>query len=175
QNLLAARVSKNLFEQSWIGAIATRGNPTGAGDNLLLGVDTRFATSHFRGGKNLGFNLFGLRTDDGASHAVDYAAGFELDYPNDRWNVTLSSMRIGERFNAAMGFVPRTGVYKTDLYTAFQPRPERFGIRQFFFEVEPTSVTNLRGRVENWRVFTAPFNVRTESGEHLAWNYIPTF
>jgi hypothetical protein len=84
-------------------------------------------------------------------------------------------MRIGERFNAAMGFVPRTGVYKTDLYTAFQPRPGRFGIRQFFFEVEPTYVTNLQGRVENWRVFTAPFNVRTESGEHLEWNYIPTF
>ena len=29
QNLLAARVSRNFFEQSWVGAIATRGNPTG--------------------------------------------------------------------------------------------------------------------------------------------------
>jgi hypothetical protein len=29
QNLLALRLSKNLFEQSWIGAIATRGNPAG--------------------------------------------------------------------------------------------------------------------------------------------------
>jgi len=27
----------------------------------------------------------------------------------------------------------------------------------------------------NWRVFTAPFNLRTESGEHLEWNYIPEF
>jgi hypothetical protein len=74
-----------------------------------------------------------------------------------------------------MGFVPRTGIRKSDAYIAFQPRPERFGVRQFFFELEPTVITNLHGRVENWRVFTAPFNLRTESGEHLEWNYIPTF
>ena len=58
---------------------------------------------------------------------------------------------------------------------AFQPRPERWGIRQFFFEFRPTYITNLENRVENWRVFTAPFNTRTESGEHLEWNYIPEF
>ena len=175
QNLLAVRVSKNLFEQSWIGVIGTRGNPTGAGDNNLIGVDARFATSHFKGGKNLSLNLYGLRTDDAASGKVDYAAGFELDYPNDLWNATLSGKRIGENFIPAMGFVPRTGINSGDLYVAFQPRPDRFGIRQFFFEIEPTLITNLQGRLENWRIFTAPFNVRTESGEHLEWNYIPTF
>jgi hypothetical protein len=175
QNLLAVRVSKNLFAQSFVGAIATRGNPTGAGDNSLVGVDARFATSRFRGGKNLSLSLYGLRTDDGASGKVDYAAGFELDYPNDLWNVTLSGKRIGKNFRPAMGFVPRTGIHSSDLYVAFQPRPERWGIRQFFFEVEPSLITDLHGRVENWRVFTAPFNVRTESGEHLEWNYIPTF
>ncbi len=175
QNVLAVRVSKNLFEQSWIGAIATRGNPTGAGDNSLIGVDARLATSHFKGGKNLSLSLYGLRTDDRASAKVDYAYGFKLDYPNDLWNVALNWKRIGEGFDPAMGFVPRTGIRSTDLYAAFQPRPGRGAIRQFFFELEPTYLTNLRGRVENWRVFTAPFNVRTESGEHLEWNYIPTF
>ena len=175
QNLLAVRVSKNFLEQSFVGAIATRGNPAGAGDNNLVGVDARFATSHFRGAKSLSLSLYGLRTDDAASGKVDYAAGFELDYPNDLWNVMLSGKRIGENFRPAMGFVPRTGIHSSDLYVAFQPRPERFGIRQFFFEVEPTLITNLQGRVENWRVFTAPFNVRTESGEHIEWNYIPTF
>ena len=175
QNLLALRVSRNLFEQSWVGAVATRGNPAGTGDNSLVGVDARFATSHWAGDKNLALNLYGLRTDDGAAGKVDYAAGFELDYPNDLWNVQWSGKRIGRDFNAAMGFVPRTGIYTTDLYTAFQPRPGRLGIRQFFFEIEPSLVTDLQGRVENWRVFTAPFNVRTESGEHLEWNYAPAF
>ena len=46
---------------------------------------------------------------------------------------------------------------------------------QFFFEFEPEYITNLGNRLENWRVFMAPFNVRTESGEHLEWNIIPEF
>ena len=175
QNLLALRVSRNLFEQSWIGAFATRGNPAGTGDNSLVGVDARLATSHFRGDKNLSLSLYGMRTDDAASRRADTAYGLALDYPNDLWNVSLDWKQIGDGFGAAMGFVPRTGMRKSDLYAAFQPRPGRFGIRQFFFEVAPSLITNVRGRVENWRVFTAPFNVRTESGEHLEWNYIPTF
>ncbi len=175
QNLLALRVSRNVREQSWIGMIATRGNPTGTGDNALIGLDARLATSHFRGDKNLALNAYALRTDDASSRRIDYAAGLELDYPNDRWNLAWSGKRIGRGFDAAMGFVPRTGIYGADLYTAFQPRPGRFGIRQLFFEVEPSLVAGLDGRVENWRVFTAPLNLRTESGEHLEWNYAPAF
>jgi len=175
QNLLALRVSKNLFAQSWVGLIATRGDPSGRGGNDLIGFDSRLATSRFRGGQNLSLDLFALRTDDSAPGRADHAYGFKLDYPNDRWDVALNWKRIGEGFNAAMGFVPRKGIRKSDLYVAFQPRPERWGVRQFFFELEPTLITNLQGRVENWRVFTAPFNLRTESGEHLEWNYIPTF
>src|SRR6185369_8357775 len=49
QNLFAARVSRNVFEQSWVGAIATNGNPDGTGSNSLLGADARLATSKFRG------------------------------------------------------------------------------------------------------------------------------
>jgi len=174
QNLLALRVSRNLFEQSWIGVIATRGNPAGTGDNNLIGADARFATSHFKGGKNLSLSLYGFRTDDAAAR-VDYAYGFKLDYPNDLWNVALNWKTIGDGFAPAMGFAPRTGIRSTDAYVAFQPRPGRWGIRQFFFELEPTYITNLEGRVESWRIFTAPFNTRTESGEHLEWNFIPAF
>jgi hypothetical protein len=175
QNLLAARVSRNLFEQSWVGGIFTRGNPTGEGDNTLVGADVRLATSRFRSGKNLSLDLYAFRTDDAATGKVDYAGGFKLDYPNDRWDVSLSGKQIGTDFRAALGFVPRAGVRIYRVFAAFQPRPERLGIRRFFFELEPTMVTNLANRVESWRVFTAPFNCRTQSGEHLEWNVIPQY
>ena len=77
--------------------------------------------------------------------------------------------------STALGFVPRAGIRKTDVSIAFQPRPDRWSIRQFFFELNPTIVTNLGNEVETWSVFTAPVNLRTESGEHLEWNYIPQF
>ena len=175
QNLLAARVSRNIFQQSWIGGIVTHGNPTGAGDNTLIGADARFATSTFRGNKNLSLDLYLLATDDGATRSRAGAGGFKLDYPNDRWDVALNFKQIGEQFRPALGFVPRAGIRKTDLSIAFQPRPDRWGIRQFFFELQPEVVTNLRNQVETWSVSTAPFNLRTESGDQLQWNYMPQF
>lgn len=174
QNLFAARISRNVFEQSWVGAIVTNGNPDGTGHNSLLGADARFATSRLHGDKNLSLDLFVERTDDQLA-GRDYATGVGLSYPNDRWDLFLNWKQIGDAFQPALGFVPRVGIRTTNARIAFQPRPKRRGIRQFFFEFEPQYITNLANRVENWRLFIAPFNVRTESGEHLEWNVIPEF
>jgi hypothetical protein len=175
QNLLVARVSRNIFQQSWVGGILTHGDPSGSGDNTLIGGDARFATSTFRGDKNLSLDLFLLGTSDAATGSRDGAGGFRIDYPNDRWDAALNWRQIGDQFRPALGFVPRTGIRTTDVSIAFQPRPERWGIRQFFFEANPVAITNLQNRLESWSMFTAPFNVRTESGEHLEWDVIPTF
>src|SRR5947199_8890615 len=80
QNLMAARVSRNILEQSWIGGIVTHGNPTGTGANTLVGADVRLATSTFRGDKNLSLALYMLGTDDEATRARDAACGFVIDY-----------------------------------------------------------------------------------------------
>jgi hypothetical protein len=174
QNLFAARVSRNIFEQSWVGAIVTHGNPDGTSTNTLIGIDAQLATSRFKGDKNVVLDLFAQRTDD-TLLGHDYAGGLGLAYPNDRWDLALNWKQIGDAFQPELGFVPRLGIRKTHARIAFQPRPKRWGIRQFFFEFEPTYITNLANRLENWRFFIAPFNVRTESGEHLEWNVIPEF
>jgi uncharacterized protein DUF5916 len=174
QNLFALRVSRNLFQQSWVGAIVTNGNPDGTGANNLLGADARFATSTFHGDKNASLDVFAERTED-RNVGHDYAGGFGLSYPNDRWDLFLNWKQIGDNFQPALGFVPRVGIRTTNARIAFQPRPKRWGIRQFFFEFEPEYITNLGNRLENWRLFIAPFNIRTESGEHVEWNVIPEF
>ena len=165
QNLFALRASRNLLRQSWVGAILTHGNPSGTGDNTLMGADARLATSTFRGGKNLSLDLYLLRTTAGGR--TDHAGGFAIDYPNDLWDTALTFKQIGDQFEPALGFVPRVGIRKTTLGVEYKPRPHGMGIRQFFFEFRPEYITNLENRVENWRIFTAPFNVRTESAEHL--------
>ncbi|HTM27538.1 MAG TPA: DUF5916 domain-containing protein [Vicinamibacterales bacterium] len=174
QNLLAARVSRNLFTQSWIGGIMTHGNPDGTSDNTLIGADARLASSTFDRDKNLSLDLFLQSTGDSVA-GRGYAGGFALAYPNDRWDLSLDWKQIGDRFQPALGFVPRTGIRTAAARIAFQPRPRRWGIRQFFFELEPEYLTSVTNRVENWRIFMAPFNTRTESGEHLEWNVIPEF
>ena len=174
QNLAAGRVSRNLFKQSWVGAIFTNGNPAGTGRNTLVGADARFATSSFRGGKNLAASLFLLRTDD-ATEGVDYAAGGGIDYPNDLWDVGVDFKHIGARFAPALGFVPRQGIRKFGSYVSFSPRPRRWGIRQFHFEFSPGVVASLDNRVENWAIEMSPIGFETESGESIQTSIEPQY
>jgi hypothetical protein len=175
QNLLAARVSRNIFRQSWIGGIVTHGNPAGTGQNTLLGADIRLATSEFKGNKNLSTSAFFLRTDDGASGKVDYALGGNIDYPNDLWDVSFGWRQIGDDFNPALGFVPRQGIRRISPGAAFKPRPGRWGIRQFEFQVEPVWVSDLHNVVQTWEVFSAPFNAEFESGDRVEFNAMPQY
>lgn len=175
QNLLAARVSRNLFRQSWVGLLATHGNPAGTGDNTLVGADARFATSTFRGDKNLSLDLYFFRTDDAASGRADHAWGFKLDYPNDLWDVALRHQQVGDEFRPALGFVSRTGIRKTDFGAVFMPRPGRLGIRQLFFELRPSYVTDLDGQVLDWLIEVRPLEMQTESGDRFEWGWTPQF
>lgn len=165
QNLLVARLSKNLFRQSAFGGIFTRGNPTGQGDNTLVGADAQFATSNFRGGKNLSLDLYLFRTDDEATKKVDYAGGFKIDYPNDLWDISYAWKQIGKNFQPALGFVPRRDIRKSMLGIEFMPRPERYGIRQLFFEFDANHITDLNNVVKSWSLSGSPVKGEMESGE----------
>jgi hypothetical protein len=175
QNLMAARVSRDFWRQSYVGGIFTRGNPSGLGHNTLVGADARFATSSFRGNKNLSLSLFALRSDDEFSETHDYAGGFSIDYPNDRWYLGAGWKQIGENFNPALGFVPRNGIRKTDAAIMFRPRPEKAGIRQLTFHAFPEVITNLDNRVDNWRVDISPFEVEFNSGDQFEIRVSPQF
>jgi hypothetical protein len=174
QNLLAARVSRSFFEQSWVGAIVTHGNPAGDGSNTLLGADARFATSNFRGGQNLSLDLYVMRTADERS-GTDHAFGFKFDYPNDLWDVALNWKQIGDDFEPALGFVPRAGIRKANASMTFSPRPGRWGIRQFFFRARPEHITDLDNTVQNWRVSATPLSIVFESGDYLQFNVVPEY
>jgi len=175
QNLLAARVSRNLFRQSFVGALVTHGNPSGAGGNTLAGVDARFATSAFRGGENLSLDLYAFVTDDEASGRKGHAWGGKLDYPNDLWDVALSFKEIGDEFRPALGFVSRTGIRKTNTKADFMPRPGRLGIRQLFLEVSLQYVTDTAGRTLDWMAIASPLGFQTESGEAVRLEWVPQF
>ena len=175
QNLLVARVSHDIWRQSYIGAIFTRGNPGGGGDNNLIGVDARLATSEFHGSKNLSLNMFLYRTDDQRLNAGDYAAGFSLDYPNDIWWVSFGMKQIGDNFEPALGFVPRAGIRKADLFLSYGPRPEKWGIRKIQFQVMPNIITTLDNRVDNWSGKVTPVQIEFDSGEEIEFNFTPGF
>jgi hypothetical protein len=172
------RVRQNILRESSIGAIATVGDPLDRAQSWTGGVDLTYQTSHFRGDKNFLVGAWGLAMDrrglDGRRHAI----GGKVDYPNDIWDVALTYKWIGDDFDPSLGFVPRRGVQITNFNVNFKPRPSRpilgLRVRQMMNEFLNTLVTDLNGRWESYRVFTAPINWRLESGDRVEFNYVPT-
>ncbi len=178
-NLFAGRISYDLTKKFRIGTIVTNGDPSGLARNGLAGFDAVWRTSTFLGDKNF---LVGGWT---AASAGDLPSGqrsgwgFTADFPNDLLDCNASVNEFGDALTPALGFLPRPGTRRFQLGCAYQPRPSKGGpfgwIRQEFFENFYTRVDNLKGVTESWRYFMAPFNVQTESGEHLEFNWAPQY
>ena len=177
-NLAAGRVTYDATEHLRVGTIATDGDPAGAVDNTLVGTDAVWQTSTLFGKRNFSVGGWYARSSGDLATGDPAGYGFKIDYPNDLWDIAGVFRQYGEALDPKLGFLPRPGTRQYTAYVAFQPRPEGgpFGwVRQFFFELEPSLVETLDGVVESWRVFTAPFNARTQSGEHLEANWAPQF
>jgi hypothetical protein len=177
-NLSAGRVTFDADEHLRVGVIATNGDPSGTASNTLAGLDAVWRTSTFQGDKNLFVGVWSALSSGDVGNGQRTGFGFDVEYPNDLWNVILHFDDFGDSLVPALGFLPRPAIRQYDLYAAYQPRPQGgvFGwVRQFFFEAEPHLVTDLSGVTETFRVFMAPFNVRTQSGEHLEANWAPEY
>lgn len=178
-NLFAGRTNYDVNEHLRVGALATRGDPDGVEENALAGLDAVWQTSSFRGDKNLSFGAWAARSDGDLAPGQRSGWGFKADYPNDLWDVSLEYREFGDALEPALGFLPRPGTRQAKAGGAFQPRPGEEGpfswVRQFFFELFLSRVDRLDGTTESWRVFTAPWNAVTRSGEHLEANWAPQF
>jgi hypothetical protein len=170
--MTVGRVKQNLWRESWVGAIATVGDPLGQSGRWLSGGDFTFATSRFRGDKNVLAGVWALATDKtGGDDAT--AAGFKVDYPNDKWDVQLTYKRVGRDFNPAIGFVPRRAVQIFNGGIDNRTRIASGPFQQLFHEFQPFVALDLAGQWESYRVFIAPINWRFRSGDRFEVNVNP--
>jgi hypothetical protein len=167
------RVKRNLWRESWVGAIATVGDPLGRSGSWLGGADFTYATSRFRGDKNFLVGVWGLATGREDLGSDTAAAGFKIDYPNDLVDTQITYKRIGRDFDPSVGFVPRRAAQLWNAAADFSPRLGHGPIQQMFFEFEPTLATDLSGHWESYRVFWAPVNWRFRSGDRVEFNAVP--
>jgi hypothetical protein len=172
--MAVARVKQNIWEESWVGAIATVGDPLGRSGSWLGGLDFTYATSRFRGDKNVLVGVWGLATgrDDLGSDRT--SAGLKVDYPNDKWDMVLRYKRIGQDFDPSLGFVPRRGIQILSGGVDNRTRIASGPFQQLLHEFQPSLTTNLAGRWESYRVFMAPINWRFRSGDRVEVNANPT-
>ena len=176
--MAVVRFQQNVLAQSSVGFIATAGDPLGARDAWLAGPDFTYQTAEFLGDKNFLAGVWGLGMDREGLAGRKRAFGAKLDYPNDLLDIALTYKWLGDGFQPSMGFVPRPGVQILYFNVVHQPRPKRrilgMRVRQMVNESLNTLVTDLGGRWESYRLFSAPVNWRLESGDRFEININPT-
>jgi hypothetical protein len=170
--MTVGRVKQNLWRESWVGAIATVGDPLAQSGHWLGGGDFTFATSRLRGNQNFLAGVWGLATD-GSKGPDRTAYGLQLDYPNDKWDIVFNYKRIGRDFQPALGFVPRPAVQIVNLGIDNRTRIRSGPFQQLVHEFRPFVATNLQGKWESYRVFFAPINWRFRSGDRFEVNANP--
>jgi hypothetical protein len=163
-----------------LGVIATDGDPEGERDNSLGGLDVLWRTSTFGHNRDKNFSIGGWAawSRGDVPEGKPSGWGFKIDYPNDLWDLYAIVKDFGAGLDPALGFLPRPGTRWYQTGVEYRPRPQGgffAWVRQFFFEFRPALVENADGQTESWRVFTAPFNAQTQSGEHLEANFMPQF
>jgi len=175
RNLLAARITQNIFAQSKVGLIFTNGSQTGE-KNSLLGMDFNYSSSKFLGDKNLMLAAWGVynwnETEDGRHHGF----GFRANYPNDLWNVQSTYAYYGEALNPGLGYMMRQGIQTGFVRIGFQPRPKGgfLGehVRQFFFDVSADYYWDLSGNLATSTLSASPLSFRTQSGESFGFSVV---
>lgn len=174
KNLGVARVKANFWNQSYIGALFTNGDPTGKTSNQVGGVDLKLATSNFLNReKNLSVMLFGSKSRTTGVEGRDAAYGGIIAYPNDLLSLQYKWMKIGENYDPALGFVPRKGVRISSASADLRPRPKNFwNVRQMSFEFEYNDYYNLANRdSETKEIRATPFQWFFNGGEMITYDW----
>ena len=178
EDFSVARLRRNLFAQSSIGAIYTRRatDPTGEIDlpnRHTYGIDLDLSTSTFLGNKNLQFEAFVAAhtesaRDDATTLGDRSVRGFRLNYPNNEWRAHVSLREFGDAWNPAVGFAPRRGFRRLQPTVSWNPRPARLAhVRELQFQLYFEHLADLDGVLETRRVSARPLGIRLNQGDGL--------
>jgi hypothetical protein len=169
RNAFVGRLSRKVFEQSSLGALATLGNPNSVNNNAVFGPDFNFRTSRFLGSRMLEANLFALGTyTEHQSNQLGYTYGATVAYPNDLLAARFDCIQIAEAFHPAMGYVQQTGVRGYAAELGYYPRPNlRQAVRHLSFETRSVLFTDLDNSLDHAAFRLTPLGVHFESDDEL--------
>jgi hypothetical protein len=107
KNYFVGRIKRNLFQQSYVGAIFTNGQPALGQSGQVYGTDVRLATSRFLGAsRNFIVNAYGARSVNQGVSDNDWSYGVSAHYPNDQFVGQV--YREIQELKPAVGFVRAT-------------------------------------------------------------------
>jgi len=179
EGFFIGRIKRNFFEQSYVGALYTVGNPSPGLSGQTYGADVRVATSRLLGHQNnFVVDGYAVRGVNGPRSDKDWSYGFSAAYPNDKFDAQIALRDVQRNFKPALGFVQRENVRVLRIGASYNPRPRFLNIQQMFHDVYFTRFTNLdNNQVESWDLYLAPLDWHLRSGDsvHAVFDVNPVF
>src|SRR5712664_1444170 len=166
-NHAVVRVQHDLFDRSYVGAIATlRAGAHGQGVARAGGLDLDLPLVVH--GANVEPKIWIAGSQRPGVPGTPLAWRISTDNPNDLFDNFVSLYHIDRGFAPPLGFVRRTGIWETTGHTNFMPRPHAFAVRQLDFKLIPewdiiANGTGSLGRLGDWQ--TAWFEWRFLGGD----------
>jgi hypothetical protein len=145
-NFTAVRVRRNLLANSDIGVMVLNKDLSGSRYNRVLGAD-----ANFRFFRNL--NVNGLVAKSFSPQTVVGSTGSDLlqrggfSYRGNVVDTRAAYTLTGSRFNDELGFIPRTGIGRADVWAGLHLRSSRYPrwLREFFPHYQLVNITRADG------------------------------
>ncbi|PYR68373.1 MAG: hypothetical protein DMF88_09490 [Acidobacteria bacterium] len=167
-NFTALRLRRNVLANSDVGVILLNKNENGPLFNRAVGAD-----ANFRFFNSLDVNASAARTMSPTSAVAgsgsESMGNASFHYRDRRWELQSTYVRIGDRFNDEMGFVPRTGIWKFDSTYGARFRPPRLSkwLREIFPHLGVTNVSWLNTGELQSRLIGIHTSINDPTSENL--------
>jgi len=171
KNLLVGRAALQVLNESSVGMIFTHGDPRIDGDNTLVGADFNYTNSHLPNHKTLTAHASIQYTDSDYTSGRGAAGAFSLHYPNEPFELIYYLSRIGNDFDPALGFVPRTGINSADLWHRYRWYFQNHWINLVETTMESYYVTDLHGRLLERTHWFPTIEADSVTGDYFYINY----
>ena len=165
KDLMVARASMNVLDESAVGFIMTNGDPTSNETNSLVGLDFLYRNSDGPFGQIVTGNFWAQQSDSSNLDGDDQAIGARLEMPNDRVSAYLGAEEIQENFNPALGFVNRAGIRRYLGGLRYRTRPKDGMWRAINHRIDFAQVTDMNDSVLSQKTRIRPVGLYSHSGD----------
>ena len=159
-NYFVSRVKRNVFSESYIGAIFTDKQSADPNDhyNRSVGIDANFIIH-----KKLSLSGFLAKTfsADPQLHGKSWASVIDVNYTSNLVQAEVFRETVQPNFNPEVGFVDRTDIIANSIDLQLSPRPKHGPVREYNFEGFYRRYPNTHGilQTQEWQTtFRANFH-----------------
>jgi hypothetical protein len=167
-DILVARATMNVLEESNVGFIMTSGDPRTNLDNTLVGLDYQYRNTRLSQGRSLQANFWYQQSETDGLDGDDAAFGFQIQSPNqNKWRGGIGAKEIQDNFYPAVGFASRSGVRQYSAEAGYTYQRNGDLVRSIYSGIDAYRVNLIDGGLDTEKVLFRLLELRTDSDDEI--------